>query len=351
MGDPGDAPLLDGGDEVVCEGRDGTSRTYTIERLLKTGGGGRIYLAHGDDRATVVLKTSKWLDDASIHVEERILRQLAMHPNLINFWGGGDSAAGRVVVYERLHPNPLVVLGRARIRARFPGRSAYVPLPPALALECAVDLVRGVEFLHARGFAHFDIKPHNLMVRLGLTGLVTEADVLEEALDGEGRYVLIDVGGGRSLDYVEQFNRGELDEDVRVVPPQLTPRYAPPEALLKRETDYGFRRLLLPNFDVYSTGLVIYTMVSGLAPYEHLPSVGGPLDMDALKAGEARGEVSPLAYTGVVEAPGYRRLAGDLFAFLSACVDRDPAKRPELGEARAFLEVLRDYVHKRTGWE
>jgi len=88
-----------------------------------------------------------------------------------------------------------------------------------------------------------------------------------------------------------------------VVPPQLTPIYAPPEALLDNHTPAGLRPILHPSLDVYAAALVIYAMAAGRVPYDHL---GVDLtDVEVLldvKREERRGQLSPISNSALKSA-------------------------------------------------
>jgi serine/threonine protein kinase len=221
-----------------------------------------------------------------------------------------------------------------------------------VALELGRDLLGGLAYLHDLGFVHHDVKLANFLVMVDRPTLPLDAsdgDVLRAVAEGRGRGVLIDLGGARSVAWLQDRAQGRADDQL--VPPQLTPLYSPPEALLR--DDAGDTAL-----DVYAAGLVLYAMVTGHLPYDHLPGFT-PRERDAgayqdlgrlldVKAAERCGEVSPISREAVERLPLHdvrmtqgatarRRFVADLQGFIEALVHPDPRERPSASQARDLL--------------
>jgi len=333
---------------------------YEVVRPLALGGNSQSYLARAEDGRFAVLKAARWIEesdfDADLRVEEAVLRRVTRNKHLVALLASGrDPDSGKLVLaYERVFPNPLLLLSKPAVRACFPNDpgTRYYPLPPLIALALLRDLFAGLAHLLEQGFVHHDVKLANLMIRIDAReDRVPDHEVLGRALQGRAEGVLIDVGGSRGLGYLEEFNRGGSDSDVSVVPPQLTPFYAPPEALLATENDTGLkRRLLLPSLDVYAAGFVGYALTSGRGAYDHVVSKL-PTSFDgfaALKEREREGQLRPLSYEAIKGRPEYQRVAGDVYEFLSACADVDPSRRPAPAEGREFLAGLVRFLRRRA---
>ncbi|MCO5166996.1 MAG: hypothetical protein M9894_11585 [Planctomycetes bacterium] len=314
---------------------------------LGRGANSQTWLARSDGATFAVKAPLADGDDHELTIEERIVQQFH-HPSVVALAGSGVGPGGRLVLaYERLFPNPLNVVNRPSVRRHFPGDpgTRFYPLPPPVALNLAVDLLAALEHVHRRGFVHHDVKPDNLMVRAPLPPDAAELpdhELLELALRGECQGVLVDLGSSRSNAYLAELNRGGIDADVLVVPPQLTPLNAPPEALLDNDVPGGRPRpLLFRSLDVYAAALTIYAMVSGRSPYDHLGLDTASFEaLRRVKAAERAGELVPFSAEAVSGAPGYRRVADDLLALLLACTHRDPAERPGVAGALQFVEEL-----------
>lgn len=311
---------------------------------LDQGANSQTWLARDPAGQHVVLKGPRCADggfQADLQVEARILGQLRSD-GLIRLLGAGQSAEGALLLgYERAFPNPLLVLARPEVRRCFPDPGTrYLPLPVQVTLKLGRDLLRGLEDLHGHGFVHHDVKLANLMVRLPETAAtVAHHRQLEHALSGRARGVLIDVGASRSFDYLGELNEGRAAGDVALVPPQLTPLYAPPEALLPAPG--AARPVLHPSLDVYAAGVVLYVCASGRLPYEDQGlDTEGWEGLRATKAEERAGRAAPLSFQALAGSSGYRTVAEELHRLLVAMLHRDPARRPTPRAAREGLDRL-----------
>ncbi len=109
-------------------------------------------------------------------------------------------------------------------------RSARVP--PRIAGLIALEVVRGLEAIHARGLVHRDLKPANILV--GRDGEVKIAD-FGIAFESTGKGL---TRPGTMLG---------------------TPPYMPPEQMLGERVD--------PRGDLFSLGVVLYEILAGTLPY------------------------------------------------------------------------------------
>lgn len=326
----------------------GGATSCVVLSPLDHGANSQSHLARTADGQHVVLKASRWIEPgriaADLRIEEEILRHVPSEA-LIRLLGSAEGPGGKLVLaYERAFTNPLLILSRPEVRRHFPDPgTTFVPLPPAVTLRLACDLLRGIGQMHAQGFVHHDIKVSNLMVRVPELGeVVPDHKVLAHALAGRARGVLIDVGGSRSVAYLEELNAGRVSADLDVVPPQLTPLYAPPEALVGRPDRTGARRrVLLPALDLYAAGLVLYSSATGRAPYEgHAVAPDSWDDLLELKEAELLGKLKVAQLAALRASPGYQVIAGELLVVIEALLDPEPDRRPRAREARLHLERL-----------
>ncbi len=108
------------------------------------------------------------------------------------------------------------------------------PLPLVDALRIAVQIAEGLEAAHAQGLIHRDIKPANVL------------------LEARGQRVLIsDFGLARALDDAGVTASGFLAG---------TPQYMSPEQALGQKLDH--------RSDLFSLGSVLYTMLTGVPPFQ-----------------------------------------------------------------------------------
>ncbi len=171
------------------------------------------------------------------------------------------------------------------------------------ALSIGREIARVLSVAHAQGIVHRDVKPANVLLRPGWEA------------QAHGHVVLVDFGIAKAETGATQYTAtGAAIGTVAFMAPEL---------LLLRSGD---RAPLAPSLDVYSTGVVVWTMLFG-----RLPS-GLPIEasMSELVLSHAR--------PGPTVAPPDRRAevesrAPGLVAVLERCVSANVVDRPRDGAA------------------
>ena len=172
------------------------------------------------------------------------------------------------------------------------------PVEPARLVEIGLGLARGLAAAHRRGVLHCDIKPANAMI--------TE----------EGEVKLLDFGLARLLD-----RTGPATQPLDAVAGQAvgSPMYMAPELWRGEPATRAS--------DVYSIGVFLYELASGIAP-------DSTLSFDELGRARQERDVAPLHTV----AP---QLDPRLCAIIDRCLLRDPSQRCDSGETlREGLESL-----------
>jgi serine/threonine protein kinase len=148
----------------ACRGRIGSHGApiagYQVVRELGRGGMGVVYQAvRTADGGLVALKTIQpAVDPTPVEIdrflrEARILSELD-HPNIVSFHELGES-------------NGLLYFAMDYVTGTDAGellKQHGGPLPIARAVDLVCQLLRALEYAHAKGFVHLDVKPSNMLV-------------------------------------------------------------------------------------------------------------------------------------------------------------------------------------------
>jgi eukaryotic-like serine/threonine-protein kinase len=148
----------------ACQGRIGNESQpipgYQVVRELGRGGMGVVYQAiRTADGALVALKTIKPAVDPTPSDLDRFLREARIlseldHPNIVSFHELGKSNG---LLYFAMD----YVVGRdaAHLLSEYGG-----PLPIGRAVDLICQVLWALDYAHAKGFVHLDVKPSNMLV-------------------------------------------------------------------------------------------------------------------------------------------------------------------------------------------
>jgi serine/threonine-protein kinase len=209
------------------------ANNYRVAARLGAGGMGTVYLADNITLSQrVVVKVLRGGQQGAGQEEAQMLANL-QHPNVVTVYA--HDPALDCIVMEFLDGSSLSTLlekGIDRINA----------------IRVALAVAEALAAVHKRGLVHRDIKPENVMLALNLGG-----------------------GGGRLVDWLKLIDFG-LALKAGKTPPVLlgTPEFCGPEQFIAAEVAH-------PANDVYSLGVTIFLMMTGVFPFdgprEDLPSL------------------------------------------------------------------------------
>ncbi|MGK4001866.1 protein kinase [Sorangium sp. So ce1036] len=239
-----------------------------LRRLGRGGMGEVIEAAHvGLDKPVVVKLLHRDLNREPrsverMRVEAQSLARLA-HPNLVTVTDFGQTAEGRTfLVMERLY-------GRT-MREELAARGA---LPALEAIDLVEQTLAGLAAAHGAGIVHRDVKLDNLFV--------CDPDArgrrVVKVLDFGIAKVVAAQGDGRA----PAPSLYQTEEGVLVG----TPRYLSPEQASGLAVD--------ARTDVYAAGVVLYTLLAGRGPFEHVKPLQDLLRAHAVEVPEPPSRYAP----------------------------------------------------------
>ncbi len=201
---------------------------YELSREIGAGGMGRVY--EGTDRSLgrrVAIK--KMRDELRADPRERArfvaeAKTVAAlhHPNIVDIYAIAEEGADVYLVFEYVDGKTVHELVYERGR-----------LEPAAAASVTRACADALEFAHARGVIHRDMKPSNVMI------------------DGAGQVKVMDFGIARAAK--DALARGTMTNTVVGTPPYMAPEQE--QGQVRRESD------------VYALAICAYEMLAGELPF------------------------------------------------------------------------------------
>ncbi|MBL8270859.1 serine/threonine-protein kinase [Steroidobacter sp.] len=219
---------------------------YLIVSVLGRGGSGTVYLGERADKQYSAQVAVKIIDESAaasfglrFRAERQILASLN-HANIARLLDAGETEEHQpYLVMEYIHGEPVDQYcdrQQLDLRAR---------------LELFLQVCGAVQYAHQNLIVHRDIKPANILVT------------------GEGEPKLLDFGIAKLLDASDVTKASDL---TRMNDRLLTPEYASPEQILGKP--------VTTVSDVYSLGVVLYQLLTGLRPYTLSSSAASQLELE-----------------------------------------------------------------------
>jgi serine/threonine protein kinase len=275
--------------DCICRGktRHLVLGEYVILGVLGSGGMGRVFRAlHRKMNRVVALKVlpPSAVDCAeSVERFQREIQAVAKlsHPNIVTAHDAGSRDGMYFFAMDLIEGEDLSQCVKE-----------HGPLPVNQALDCVLQVAKGLEYAHGQGVIHRDIKPSNLIVDEG--GTVKILDL------GVARFRTTPLGADATL-----TNTGCLLGTVDYM--------APEQAINTKLADH--------RADIYSLGCTLYFLFTGQPVY------GGETAMERLLA--HRENAIPSLKSACSAAPEW----------LDAVFQKMVAKKPE-GRFQAMSEVI-----------
>jgi CheY-like chemotaxis protein len=210
---------------------------FQIESDLGEGGMGKVFKAR-DERLEeqVVIKVMKpgFSDDILRRFKREIrLARKITHPGVVRIFDFWEAGPLKFVTMEYLEGTDL--------RAEIKRRGAF-PVP--VALRVATEIFEALSAAHDVGVVHRDMKPHNVVML------------------PSGKVKVLDFGIAQGLE-------PNTPDSATVTGGAIlgTPEYMSPEQLMAEKLD--------PRTDIYSTGVMLYELLTGQLPFPSEDRIAG----------------------------------------------------------------------------
>jgi WD40 repeat protein/serine/threonine protein kinase len=264
---------------------------YELLRMIAQGGMGIVYRARQKKLGRIVA------------LKMILAGQLASDDEVRRFYQEAEAAA------QLDHPGIVPIFEVGEVEGHHYFSMGYVeggsldarikekgPLPPREAAELVRQVAEAVAYANQQGIIHRDLKPGNVLLDKCRQPKVTDFGLAKQ------------VRGMSHLTLAGQVLG--------------TPSYMPPEQAA------GDMKQVGPAADIYSTGAILYCLLTGRPPFQAANV------LDTLKQVREQEPVSPRQLNGAVSR--------DLETICLKCLQKEPGKR--YGSALVLAEDLRRYL-------
>lgn len=268
---------------------------YDIIRRIGSGGQGTVFEAVQKSTSRhVALKVIRAQADQPSHYRrtEREVRLLARlhHPHLVTVYDSGTTADCFYFAMQ--------LVDGQRLDEYVTHRS----LQPRQIVELFIKICDAVLAAHQRGVIHRDIKPANILV------------------DAQGAPHVLDFGLAKLHDHDEQLTQTGVTQAGQFLG---TIAWASPEQVQGNPEDVDIRT------DIYSLGVVLYELLTGVPPYDTSHSLHGATENVLKTAPLAPGDLN-------------RAVPGDVETITLRCLAKQPQRR--YGSVGELVADLRRYL-------
>jgi serine/threonine protein kinase/tetratricopeptide (TPR) repeat protein len=251
---------------------------YEIVKVLGEGGMGAVYLARDlelDREVAVKVIRPELANNPEIlqrFKQELILARQVTDRNVIRIFDLGEAGRIKFITMEYVEGESLLQILKQ-----------HAKLEVTEAVDIVAQVASGLAAAHREGVIHRDLKPSNIM------------------RDQNGRVVVMDFGLARSLGSDGMTRTGAMLGTIE---------YMSPEQAQGKE--------LKPSSDIFTVGLILYEMLSGVMPFHAETAIASLLKRTQQRA-------VPLANVD-------KRIPGVLSNIVCKCLEKDPQLRYQSAE-------------------
>ncbi|XVF54126.1 hypothetical protein PTKIN_Ptkin05aG0155800 [Pterospermum kingtungense] len=278
--------LVSSGAEIKGEGEEEWSADMSqllIGNKFASGRHSRIYRGIYKQRDVAIKLISQPEEDANLanFLEKQFISEVALlfhlrHPNIITFVAACKKPPVFCIITE--------YLAGGSLRKYLHQQEPY-SVPHNLVLKLALDIARGMQYLHSQGILHRDLKSENLL--LGEDMCVKVADFGISCLESQ-------CGSAKGF--------------------TGTYRWMAPEMIKEKHHT--------KKVDVYSFGIVLWELLTALTPFDNMTPEQAAFAVCQKNARPPLPPKCPLAFTHLI----------------NRCWSSNPEKRPHFDEIVSILE-------------
>jgi eukaryotic-like serine/threonine-protein kinase len=274
---------------------------YQVKKFLGEGGKKKVYLAHDTvldrDVAFALIKTEK-LDETGrtrIKREVQAMGKLGDNPNIVTVYDFGDHEGQPFIVLPLLSGGDVEGLIK---------KATDHKLSIEKSVEISIAVCKGLEFAHAKGIIHRDIKPGNVW------------------LSSDGTAKVGDFGLAVAVEKSRLTMSGMMVGTVAYMPPE--------QAMGGKVT---------AKADLYSLGAMLYEMVTGRPPFigdDSVSIIGQHINTPPVSPAWHRADLPPSLDTLIMQL-----------------LEKDPEKRPDSAAVvlKALETIVTAKIQKETAKE
>ena len=210
-------------------------QNYEIVSLIGEGGMGSVYQAiSAKDNSLVAIKAilPQFVNNEEARArfdQEAVILSKFNHPNIVRLIDHHDDERGVFLILEYVDgirlDKLLPIIGEKRIQ---------------IGVKIIEQVLDGLSYAHKNGVIHRDIKPENILV------------------DADYNVKIIDFGISKLMDSDENLVKTVMNRNIG------SPKYMSPEQHQSKTVSH--------KTDIYSAGIVLYEILIGKKPYEHVTS-------------------------------------------------------------------------------
>lgn len=205
---------------------------WDLGRKIGQGSFGKVYLGrHKKSKQIVAIKVCPMTNEVGNNVssEEAEVWQTLHHPNIVKLFFAVEEADELILITEYMRGGEL--FDKIVAQGEIEGEEHY---SERWARGIALDILRGLAYLHENEIVHRDMKPENLL------------------LDKPGKHFTVKIA---DFGYASKLRRKAFRKHLG------TPGYCAPEIYLSRP--YRF------ECDMWSFGCILYILLTGSPPFDH----------------------------------------------------------------------------------